>query len=139
RRKPRGAQLVVVGTPAGPLHVVNWHLGLSERERHYQAGHLLHHPLFHEAAHLPTIIVGDTNDWRNKLSKYRFREHHFEQATAPVKQYRSFPAFFAVASLDKVYHRGAVAVDRVTVVQSKLARKASDHLPLVIDFGLKAD
>src|SRR5262245_54831722 len=36
RRKPRGAQLVVVQTPQGPVHVVNWHLGLSERERHYQ-------------------------------------------------------------------------------------------------------
>src|SRR5947209_355431 len=26
RRKPRGAQLAVVETPLGPLHLVNWHL-----------------------------------------------------------------------------------------------------------------
>ena len=31
-RKPRGAQLAVIGTPEGPLHLVHWHLGLNERE-----------------------------------------------------------------------------------------------------------
>ncbi len=41
RRKPRGAQLAVVETPEGPLHLVNWHLGLNERERRWQAAHLL--------------------------------------------------------------------------------------------------
>src|SRR5262249_19231645 len=41
--KPRGAQLVVVNTPEGPLHLVNFHLGLRERERRWQASLLLHH------------------------------------------------------------------------------------------------
>ncbi|HEU5118897.1 MAG TPA: endonuclease/exonuclease/phosphatase family protein, partial [Isosphaeraceae bacterium] len=35
-RKPRGAQLLVIDTPEGLLHLVNWHLGLAERERHWQ-------------------------------------------------------------------------------------------------------
>src|SRR4051812_10626424 len=45
-RKPRGAQLAVVETPEGPLHLVHWHLGLIERERRWQAEHLLRHHLF---------------------------------------------------------------------------------------------
>src|SRR5205823_5889279 len=29
--KPRGAQMVVVNSPHGSVHVVNWHLGLREK------------------------------------------------------------------------------------------------------------
>jgi endonuclease/exonuclease/phosphatase family metal-dependent hydrolase len=75
RRKPRGAQLVVVDTPEGHLHLANWHLGLTARERSWQADHLLRHPLFRESAHLPTLIVGDCNDWRNTLALGPFAEH----------------------------------------------------------------
>ncbi len=67
-RKPRSAQLAVVDTPDGALFLANWHLGLAERERHWQVRHLLRHPLFRAAAHLPTLIVGDYNDWRNTLA-----------------------------------------------------------------------
>ncbi len=62
RRKPRGAQMCVVETPEGPLHLVHWHLGLAEKERHWQAEHLLRHALFRECCHLPTLIIGDFND-----------------------------------------------------------------------------
>src|SRR5262249_18998919 len=92
--------------------------------------------LFHESGYLPTLIAGDYNDWRNTLGKHRFHLHHFEQVTAPIKRFRSFPAFFAVAALDKVYRRGAVKVHEAKVVRNVLSRKASDHLPLVVDFSL---
>src|SRR5262245_24235388 len=76
-RKARGAQIVVVETPEGPLHLVNWHLGLAERERHWQVDHLLTHPLFRESAHLPTLIAGDFNDWRNTLAHGPFARQGF--------------------------------------------------------------
>jgi endonuclease/exonuclease/phosphatase family metal-dependent hydrolase len=136
RRKPRGAQMVVVETPEGPLHLVNWHLGLAEKERRWQVNHLLGHPRFVESAHLPTLIAGDFNDWRNTLGKHGFHHHRFEHVTAPVRRFRSFPAFLALASLDKVYRRGPVGVRGARVVRSRLARRASDHLPLVLDFHL---
>src|SRR5262245_36148267 len=138
-RKPRAAQVVVVETPQGPLHLVNWHLGLAEKERRWQAAHLLDHARFREAGHLPTLVVGDFNDWRNTLGRLRFRLHQFEQVTAPIRRYRSFPAFFPVASLDKVYRRGAVRVERVAVSKTRMARRASDHLPLVVDFSLDGE
>ena len=68
RKKHRGAQIVVVETPEGLLHLVNWHLGLAERERHWQVNHLFDHHLYRESEHLPTLIVGDFNDWRNTLA-----------------------------------------------------------------------
>jgi endonuclease/exonuclease/phosphatase family metal-dependent hydrolase len=135
-RKPRGAQLVVVETPHGPLHVVNWHLGLAERERHWQVSHLLRHHLFLESAHLPTLIAGDYNDWRNTLGKRSFAEYDFVQATAPAKHFRSFPAFLALASLDKCFYRGELLIHETRIVRTRLARQASDHLPLVVDFSL---
>lgn len=136
RRKPRGAQLVVVDTPHGPLHLVNWHLGLREKERRWQALHLLNHDSFLEFCHLPTLIAGDYNDWRNTLGKHHFADHGFQQATAPIRRFRSFPAFLALAALDKVYYRGAFAIQYAGIVRTPLARLASDHLPLVVDFHL---
>ncbi|MFO0927642.1 MAG: endonuclease/exonuclease/phosphatase family protein [Gemmataceae bacterium] len=135
-RKNRGAQLVVVDTPEGPLHLVNWHLGLAETERRWQVGYLLQHPLFQRAADMPTLIAGDYNDWRNTLGKHQFHAYDFHQVTNPTHTYRTFPAFFPVASLDKVYRRGAVKVKHSHIVRHRLARRASDHLPLVIDFHL---
>ena len=135
-RKPRGAQLVVVETPEGPLHLINWHLGLREKERRWQTHHLLSHRVFLESAHLPTIVAGDSNDWRNSLAKHHFLRHGFHQATAPVRRFRSFPSFLALASLDKVFYRGDIHVRHAGVVRTRLTRRASDHLPLVCDFYL---
>jgi endonuclease/exonuclease/phosphatase family metal-dependent hydrolase len=136
QRKPRGAQMAVVDTPEGHLHLINWHLGLSEKERHWQAQFLLEHEHFQTSAHLPTVITGDFNDWRNTLGKNSFGHHRFEQATAPIHQFRSFPAFFALASLDKIFYRGGLLVRHSQIIRTPLARRASDHLPLVLDFHL---
>lgn len=138
-KKPRGAQMVVVETPQGPLHLVNWHLGLSERERAWQANHLLGHSLFRAAAELPTLVIGDYNDWRNCLKAHSFGAHGFEQITNPPSRFRSFPAFLPLGSLDKAYYRGALQVQRSFVAHSPLARRASDHLPLVVDVDLSSN
>jgi endonuclease/exonuclease/phosphatase family metal-dependent hydrolase len=135
-RKPRGAQVVVVDTPEGPLHLTNWHLGLGEKERHWQVRHLLHHPLFREGGDLPTLIVGDYNDWRNTLARGPFAEHAFEHVTGPPSHFRSFPAFLSFLALDKAFHRGGIVIRKAHLIRTPLARRASDHLPLVIDFHL---
>jgi endonuclease/exonuclease/phosphatase family metal-dependent hydrolase len=136
RRKPRGAQMAVVNTPEGSLHLVHWHLGLAERERHWQADHLLHHHLFRQASHLPTLIVGDFNDWRNTLAKGPLGLQGFHQLTAPRSRFLSFPAYWPVTALDKAFARGGIINRHARIAHSRLARDASDHLPLVIDFHL---
>lgn len=137
QRKPRGAQVMVIETPDGPLHLTNFHLGLIEKERHWQVRHLLRHPLFREWAHLPSLIVGDFNDWRNTLAPGPFAEHEFEHITGPPSRYRSFPAFLSMLALDKAFHRGGVVIRNAHVIRTKLARRASDHLPLLLDFQLE--
>ena len=136
-RKARGAQMAVIDSPEGSFHLVHWHLGLAERERHWQVLHLMEHHLFRKSAHLPTLVVGDFNDWRNTLAKGPFAIHGFSQLTAPRSRFLSFPAYWPVTSLDKAFARGALAIRHIRIAHSRLARDASDHLPLVIDFHLE--
>lgn len=137
QKKPRGAQLVVVDSPEGPVHIVQWHLGLADKERHWQVDHLLAHRLFRESASLPTIIIGDFNDWRNTLHGGQLGQAGFQQVTRPVSRFRTFPAWLPLGSLDKAFIRGPIQVDDVRVLRNRLTRQASDHLPLLIDFHLQ--
>jgi endonuclease/exonuclease/phosphatase family metal-dependent hydrolase len=136
-RKKRGAQLVVIDSPHGPIHLVNWHLGLHESTRQWQASYLLQHHCFRESAHLPTMIVGDYNDWRNTLAHGPFARHGMRQVTEPLHRFRSFPAYLAMSALDKAFCCEQVDVTHAEVVRSPLARQASDHLPLVLDFRVR--
>ena len=136
-RKSRGAQLIHVETPEGALHLVNTHLGLDERERHWQIDFLLDHELFQSSSVMPTFIAGDFNDWRNTLADQSLANHGFQQVTSPPSKYRSFPSWLPVGGLDKVFVRGEVTTERIKVVRTSLARVASDHLPIVVDFSLK--
>ena len=137
-RKPRGAQLATIDSPEGEFLLVNWHLGLADSERHWQVRHLLNHHLFKAETQndRPVFIIGDYNDWRNTLAAGPFHEHGFHQATTPPSKFRSFPAFFAMGALDKAFHRGKVTIRHAHILRTPLAKKASDHLPLVIDFHL---
>jgi endonuclease/exonuclease/phosphatase family metal-dependent hydrolase len=138
-KRARGAQFGIVETPEGPLQLVHWHLGLAERERHWQVEHLLNHHLFKQVGDLPVLIAGDCNDWRNTLWAGPFARHMFTQVTTPVSKFRSFPAYFPMGSLDKAFYRGQIYIKQARVVRTPLAKVASDHLPLVIDFHLSAE
>ena len=136
-RKPRGAQLLLVDSPEGRLHLVHVHLGLAEAERRWQIERLLGHVLFRSAEPIPTLVVGDFNDWRNRLADDRLATEGFRQVTAPASRFRTFPAWLAMGSLDKAFVRGSVEVRHARVVRTSLAKTASDHLPVVIDFHLR--
>jgi endonuclease/exonuclease/phosphatase family metal-dependent hydrolase len=116
------------------LRIVNWHLGLAETERQWQVRHLLEHHRFRAIEAQQTLIIGDFNDWRNQLGHGPFAVHHYRQLTAPPSRYRTFPAWMPLGSLDKAYWQGpSSAMFHTKVVRSKLAKDASDHLPLVVE------
>jgi endonuclease/exonuclease/phosphatase family metal-dependent hydrolase len=136
-RKPRGAQLLLVDSPEGSLHLVHTHLGLAERERRAQVDRLLGHMLFRSADPHPTLVAGDFNDWRDSLGRQRFATFGFRQVTSPATRFRTFPAWLALGALDKVFVRGGIEVRHARVVRTSLAKAASDHLPVVVDFHLR--
>ena len=136
-RKKRGAQVVIVDTPEGRLLLVAWHLGLREKQRHQQVNYLLDHVDMQSKLDLPTIIIGDFNDWRNTLAPGPFSRHGFEQITRPPSRFRTFPSYLPIGSLDKAFCRGQVFIRDARVVRTPLTREASDHLPILIDFHLE--
>lgn len=136
KKKNRGAVVTVVDTPEGKLKLVNVHLGLAEKERHWQIGHLLGHHLFRGIEGVPELIVGDFNDWRNTLAAKELGSQGFTHVTGPPSRFRSFPAWFALGSLDKAFYRGDVRIKEARIISSAAAKRASDHRPLVIDFHL---
>lgn len=136
-RKSRGAQLIHVETPEGVIHLVNTHLGLDERERHWQVKALLAHQLFQSSQAVPTIIAGDFNDWRNTLAERSLATCGFQQVTSPPSEFRSFPSWLPVGGLDKIFIRGNVTMIDARVVRTSLSRIASDHLPIIVDFSIK--
>lgn len=135
-RKPRGVQLAKIATPHGAVAIGNWHLGLTHPEQVRQAvrfSGLIEGDLW---AGLPILVAGDTNDWGNRLFPKCLAHQGFLQVTLPVVQLRSFPAWFPVASLDKIFIRHGVRCHQRFVFRNRLTRDASDHLPLVVDFDV---
>lgn len=135
-RKVRGAQWAVVATPHGPLRLANWHLGLTDGERLWQARHLMANALWRGHERWPTVLAGDTNDWRGLLGPLVLERHGLRHASHPPSRFRTFPAAWPVLAIDKVFHCARVEVHRAHVPQSALARLASDHLPVVAELAL---
>ena len=81
-------------------------------------------------------MVCDFNDWRDRLDREVLGGGGFQHVTRPTARFRTFPAWLALGALDKAFVRGAIEVRTARVVRTSLAKAASDHLPLVIDFHL---
>ncbi|MEO1981038.1 MAG: endonuclease/exonuclease/phosphatase family protein [Fuerstiella sp.] len=115
----------------------NVHLGLAGFERRIQLRRLLSTEVVqHTQQRTPTIIAGDFNDVWGELGKRIMLPEGF--ATIG-KSIRTFPAAFPVRGLDRVFYRGDLKTDHAFASRSKIARQASDHLPLVVDFQLQVD
>ena len=117
------------------LKVYNMHLGLAGYERSIQARRILSdHDLSHSHHDTPVIVAGDTNDWANSLGPRWLEPAGFQQVS---KTTRTFPAFSPVRALDRMYFRGDLVLDHCFAAHTKIARQASDHLPLVAEFEVK--
>jgi endonuclease/exonuclease/phosphatase family metal-dependent hydrolase len=146
-RKRRGCQYtrLQVEKVSGHSHhldVFNLHLGLSAWERARQIGTLVRSPEFRALGDDHAVMVaGDFNDWRSLLAPVfteilgfgaatdRINEHHYEM--------RTYPSFSPTGSLDKVFYRGPLRAIHGQTSRMQVARVASDHLPVIVDFELR--
>jgi len=124
--EPRGALDVTLACGADTLRVVATHLGLRPAERRAQVTKLLA-TLAGEPASVPTILLGDLNEWFLWGRPLRWLHRHFEETPAPA----TFPAGFPLLALDRIWVKPRHLLRRLFVHASPLAREASDHLPLV--------
>ncbi|GJM20634.1 MAG: hypothetical protein DHS20C15_05490 [Planctomycetota bacterium] len=143
-KKKRAALHAVIEARLGRhrhrLHVWNLHLGLSGLERAWQLRKLLgSDSLRHLDARSRLVVGGDTNDWAGTLWPRVMRPAGFELASGRGRAaLRSFPAAAPSGALDKFFLRGPLRRRRCHRSRLAVARKASDHLPLILDLDLDA-
>jgi len=137
--EPRGALWIGVDMGGAELQILNTHLGLVPREQQIQARALVGEEWLGAALRRdPLILIGDFNAGRRTVV-YRTLTGHLTDARRTFPDARStptFPSTFPVVAIDHVFASPGIAVTAVRVSSSPLARVASDHLPLVIDFEL---
>ena len=122
-REPRGAISATIITETVEIEVVVTHLGLKAPERRDQIRKLL------VASDLPrpTIIVGDLNEWIPMSRSMRWLYKHFGKSPAP----RTFPSYLPLLSLDRIWSFPQNTLLASSAHRSRLARIASDHLPVI--------
>ncbi|HNO80598.1 MAG TPA: endonuclease/exonuclease/phosphatase family protein [Phycisphaerae bacterium] len=143
QHKRRGAQhtriLVQSSSASAVVDVFNVHLSLRAKLRRQQIQMLLESgDLAGVPACQPCIIAGDMNDWPGSLKRQRFGPADFVCASGrrPGSRWaiKTFPSYAPTAGLDKVFYRGEIKLLQVFRSRLKLARVASDHLPVIADF-----
>jgi endonuclease/exonuclease/phosphatase family metal-dependent hydrolase len=123
--EPRGAVLADIRLNGAELRIVGMHLDLSGLWRRRQAHAILAH-LEAQPTRMPSVMMGDLNEWRRSGGcLHDFEQHHHMAATGP-----SFHARQPVARLDRIIVSRDVTVEETGVHRSLAARTASDHLPI---------
>jgi endonuclease/exonuclease/phosphatase family metal-dependent hydrolase len=123
--EPRGALDVLVEVAQGPLRIVSTHLGLRPYERRRQVRKLLNH--LDEQPALPTVLMGDLNEWYLWGRPLRWLHARFQRSPAPA----TFPARRPLFALDRIWVSPQRLCGCLRVHATPTARIASDHLPLV--------
>ena len=124
--EPRGAVRFELDLPV-PLTVIGTHLGLVRKHRVSQLRTLVSHL----SGSRDAIILGDFNEWSTTRG-FEPLEVDFDLLSPG----RSFHAARPIAALDKIAHRGNIEVSDAGVDESKLSRRASDHLPIWADIAV---
>ena len=124
--EPRGAVLAELDLGWGPFRLIAAHLSLGAERRRLQAEALLEAMETGIGKRMPTLLLGDLNEWRPHASALGVLRPVFGRPPrAPT-----FPSFRPLFSLDRIMGHPRELVPAVAVHDTPLARRASDHLPL---------
>jgi endonuclease/exonuclease/phosphatase family metal-dependent hydrolase len=125
-RQPRGGIRLDLLAGESILHLFNVHFGLKIRERAEQVEALVREQILNVQLVGPRVVMGDLNEWfpgavgralRRELQGPRIRRTH--------------PALLPLFPLDRIYWDRHLHAEGFHVHRSRLARVASDHLPVV--------
>jgi endonuclease/exonuclease/phosphatase family metal-dependent hydrolase len=139
--EPRGALWASVKIAGAELQVINTHLGLRGPERLRQIDALLGPDwLGHPACREPVIVAGDFNAVPRSRTYRRLaaRLSDAQEWLGKTRARQTYPSRAPVLRLDHVFVSRSIEVLRAEVIRTPLARVASDHLPLAVDFRIVA-
>ena len=126
-REPRGALRVDLAVDDTALHIFNCHFGLAFRERRAQL-ELLASFIRDASCGGPRVVMGDFNEWhRGPVT----RGLKLEFSSPMRRMRRTHPAMFPLFRLDRIYWDVELQGEEFLVHRTRLARVASDHLPVV--------
>jgi endonuclease/exonuclease/phosphatase family metal-dependent hydrolase len=120
-----------------PVSVLNVHLGLFEREREKQVARIIDLVKTKVPPEEPLLLLGDFNDWREKLHDVFWKKLGLREVSRVSRGHssKSFPSYFPLFSLDRIYARGLELLD-FEVLKSSEWPISSDHLPVKASFKL---
>jgi len=137
-KKRRRALLVrttiAIGEESQKVLLCNAHLGLSGFERSVQIKRMLTLDELKESS-IPVVVGGDFNDVWKEHGRKLMLPLGFKCAITNAK---TFPAVLPIRSLDAIYYRGPLKLMDSFPGRIKLARQASDHLPVIADFSVQS-
>ncbi len=126
--EPRGAVLADIRLNGEKLRVVGMHLDLSGLWRRQQAHAIIAHVEGREDR-MPTVMMGDLNEWSTRGGCLRDFAHHCRFADCG----KSFHSSRPVARLDRIMVMPGLDIIQCGTHHSSTARRASDHLPIWAD------
>ena len=125
-REPRGGIRLDAVVGERVLHLFNVHFGLKIRERAEQVEALVREHILRHDLSGPRVVIGDLNEWfPGAVGRALRRELHGPRIR------RTHPAPLPIFPLDRIYWDHELHADGFHVHRSRLARVASDHLPVV--------
>ncbi|WP_417689311.1 endonuclease/exonuclease/phosphatase family protein [Roseibium sp.] len=131
--EPRGAVTAELKIDGRLIRLAAMHLSVVATFRKRQIASVMAQ-LHGHPYDLPTVLVGDLNEWRDTAQSLKMFNPHFEVTTPG----RSFPSPLPLASLDRIVTSPEFTVRATGVHQSATARVASDHLPVWAELSLSA-
>ena len=135
----RGALWLAIDFDGVEVNILNTHLGLVPREQRLQAAALTGKEwLGDERCADPTILVGDFNATALTRPYQAFLRvlSDGQRGQGLGRAVPTFPSSFPVLRIDHVFVSPRIRVTKVQTPMFPLARIASDHLPLVVDFDI---
>ena len=134
-KKARGVLYTLLRLPHTRLHVFNAHLGLSGWERVFQMRELVADTPRVAPPAEAVVYAGDMNDWAHRLYPNVLHKAGFRCVVGDADDpgHATYPSWYPLGALDKVFVRGAVRAAHAHPSRLALARVASDHLPLVAE------
>jgi endonuclease/exonuclease/phosphatase family metal-dependent hydrolase len=123
--EPRGAVMAELSVNGHSLRVIGVHLDLSGLWRRKQIRASLA-AIDANPLHMPTVMMGDFNQWSDKGALSELAFHHHRLVQTPKSFHTSRP----VARLDRIIVSHEVKVSAADCHISALSKQASDHLPI---------
>lgn len=137
--EPRGAIWSEIQIGGTMLNVFNTHLGLVPREQRLQAAALAGAGWLGGCTG-PTLLAGDFNatSITRPYQTLCRRLQDCQRQLALKPSVKTFPSAFPAIRIDHCFVSPEIRIRAVRSDYSPLARVASDHLPLIIDFDVVA-